>query len=426
MAWGSKTTGIMKIKRERKVLTAIILIILLVGFGYTYLISGREFWDDEHDFDITAQNVVQGNGFSRIPNSSVPMIRRVPLYPLFLAFIYALFGHSFAAARVFQIFLVALTALIGYLVARLIFKGELAFLSLLLIGLWPPLIVFSTRIMSEVLNTLLLSLSILCLVMLLHRRSIVLAFISGLLIGITTLCKATTALFPFFVFLFLILVYRSKKEALFHGLILILAAAVAISPWTIRNYVQFKTFIPLQLGVSPGFWVGTDISEGGRWQGEDKMLHHKFSKALRDDHLYVEKFYFKEAIENIKENPGGYLILLVKKAGGFWRRPSVGGVEKFGLKKILIRGSNYLLHYLAIVFGIIGSILVVKRKILLAYPLILIVFYYTLMHALLFAEPRYHIPVLPMLIILATYGFSRTLARLGPKYQRVFKCFSSE
>jgi len=194
-----------------------------------------------------------------------------------------------------------------------------------------------------------------------------------------------------------------------------LAAAIAISPWTIRNYVQFKTFIPLQLGVSTGFWVGTDISEGGRWQGEDKMLHHKFSKALRDDHLYVEKFYFKEAIESIKENPGGYLILLVKKTGGFWRRPSVGGVEKFGLKKILIRGSNYLVHYLAIVFGIIGSILVVKRKILLAYPLILIIFYYTLMYALLFAEPRYRIPVLPMVIILAIYGFSRTLARFDPR-----------
>ena len=415
MAWGTKTTGIMKIKKEHRVVAAIILIIILAGFGYAYLVSGRALWDDERDFDTTAQNLVQGNGFSRIPNSSVPMIRRVPLYPLFLAVIYRTSRHSINAVRALQIFLVALTALIGYLVARLIFKGKLALLSLLLIGLWPPLIVFSTRIMSEVLNTFLLSLSILCLVMLIRRRSIILAFIAGLLMGITTLCKATTALFPFFVFFFLILVYPSRKQALCHGLILILAAAIAISPWTIRNYVEFRTFIPLQLGVSPGFWVGTDISEGGRWQGEDKMLHHKFSKPLRDDHLYVERFYFKEAMESIKENPGGYLTLLVKKAGGFWRRPSVGGVEKFGLKKILIRGSNYLVHYLAIVFGIIGSVLVVRRKILLAYPLILIIFYYTLMYALLFAEPRYRIPVLPMVIVLAIYGFSRTSARFDPR-----------
>ncbi len=415
MAWGAKITGIMKIKKEYKVLAAIILIILLVGFSYAFLVSERELWPDERDFDTIAQNVVQGYGFSRVPDSSVPMIRRVPLYPLFLALIYRTCGHSFGAVRVFQIFLVALTAVIGYLAVRLIFKGKLAFLSLFLIGVWPPLIVFSTRIMSEVLNTFLLSLSILCLVMLVRRRSIMLAFISGLLIGITTLCKATTAIFPIFVFLFLILAYRSKKEALYYGLILILGVAIAISPWTIRNYLQFKSFIPVQLGVSPALWVGTDISEGGRWQGEDKMLHREFSKALRDDHLYVEKFYFSKAIENIKENPAGYLILLVKKVGGFWRRPSVGEVEKFGLKKILIRGSNYLLHYLVIVFGILGSILVVKRKILLAYPLILIIFYYTLMYALLFAEPRYHIPVLPMLIILAIYGFSRTLARFDPR-----------
>jgi len=253
-----------------------------------------------------------------------------------------------------------------------------------------------------------------------------LAFVCGLLIGVTTLCKATTALFPIFVFLFLILVYPSKKEALHHGLILILAAAIAISPWTIRNYLQFKSFIPVQLGVSPALWIGTDISKGGRWQGEAKMPHHQFSKVLREDHLYAEKFYLSEAIKNIKENPAGYLILLVKKVGGFWRRPSVGVVEKFGLKKILIRGSNYLLHYLALVFGIIGSLLVVKRKILLAYPLILIIFYYTLMYTLLFGIPRYHIPVLPMLIVLATYGFSRTLARFGPKYRRVLKYLNSE
>lgn len=405
----------MKTKKEPKVLAAIIMIIVLVGFGYTFLVSGGQLWPDERDFDTTAQNVVQGHGFSRIPNSSVPMIRRVPLYPLFLALIYRTWGHSFGAVRALQILLVALTALIGYLMARMIFKGKFAFLSFFLIGFWPPLIVFSTRIMSEVLNTFLLSLSILCLVMLLHRRSIILAFASGLFIGITTLCKATTALFPFFVFLFLILVYRSKKQALCHGLILILAAAIAISPWTIRNYLQFKSFIPVQLGVSPGFWVGTDISKRGRWPGEEGMLHHQFSKGLREDHPYVEKFYLSKAINNIKENPAGYLILLVKKAGGFWRRPSVGAVEKFGLKKILLRGSNYLLHYLAIAFGIIGSILVVKRKILLAYPLILIIFYYTIMHALLFVEPRYHIPVLPVLIVLATYGFSRTLARFVPR-----------
>ncbi len=416
----------MKIKKEHQVLAAIILIIVLVGFSYAFLVSGRQLWPDERDFDTIAKNVVQGNGFSRVPNSSVPMIRRVPLYPLFLAGIYGVFGHGFAAVRVLQIFLVALTALIGYLTARVIFKGKSSLLTLLLIGLWPPLIVFSTRIMSEVLNTFLLSLSIFCLVMLVHRRIIILAFVSGLLIGITTLCKATTVLFPIFVFLFLILVYRSKKQALCHGLIVILATAIAISPWTIRNYLHFKRFIPVQLGVSPALWVGTDISKGGRWQGESKMPHHQFSKGLRGDHLYAEKFYFNESIRNIKENPAGYLILLVKKAGEFWRRPSVGGVERFGLKKILLRGSNYLLHYLAIVFGIIGSILVLKRKILLAYPLILIVFYYTLMYALLFAEPRYYIPVLPGLLILATYGFSRTLAKLGPKYRRFLKYFSSQ
>jgi len=420
MAWGAK---IMKIRKEYKPVLAIILVILLLGFGYAILVSGRELWSDERDFDTVAQNVVQGHGFSRVPGSSVPMIRRVPLYPLFLALIYRTWGHSFGAVRVLQIFLVALTALIGYLVARWILKGKLAFLSLLLIGLWPSLIVFSTRIMSEVLNTLLLSISILCLVMLVQRRSIMLAFVCGLLIGVTTLCKATTALFPIFVFLFLILVYPSKKEALHHGLILILAAGIAISPWTVRNYLQFKSFIPVQLGVSPALWVGTDISKGGRWQGEAKMPHHQFSEVLREDHLYAEKFYLSEAIKNIEKNPAGYLILLVKKVGGFWRRPSVGVVEKFGLKKILIRGSNYLLHYLALVFGIIGSILVVKRKILLAYPLILIILYYTLMYTLLFGIPRYHIPVLPMLIVLATYGFSRTLARFGRTHRGAIKFF---
>ncbi len=37
MAWGAK---IMKVKKEPKVLAAIIMIIVLVGFGYAFLVSG--------------------------------------------------------------------------------------------------------------------------------------------------------------------------------------------------------------------------------------------------------------------------------------------------------------------------------------------------------------------------------------------------
>jgi len=262
--------------------------------------------------------------------------------------------------------------------------------------------------------------------MLVRKRSMFLAFVCGLLIGITTLCKATTVLFPFFVFLFLILIYRSKKKAWYQGLVIILAAAIAISPWTVRNYLRFKTFIPLQVGLSPALWVGSKVSMQGRWPGEDKMPHSSFKGELRNNHLYAEKFYLKRTMKNIKENPRSYLILWVRKVGGFWRRPSVGVVEKFGLKKIVIRGSNYLLHYLALVFAVVGSILLIKRKILLAYPLMLVIVYYTVMYAFLFPEPRYHIPVLPVVIILATYGFSRTLARFGPKYRRFLKYFSSE
>ncbi|GAJ12551.1 unnamed protein product, partial [marine sediment metagenome] len=38
---------IMKIKKEPKILALIILIILLVGFGYAFLVSGSELWPDE-------------------------------------------------------------------------------------------------------------------------------------------------------------------------------------------------------------------------------------------------------------------------------------------------------------------------------------------------------------------------------------------
>ena len=77
-----------------------IILIFLVAFAFRLFLIKYipypffpERIDDAHSYDIMGLNILQGNGFSGDENPPYkPTIRRTPVYPIFLAGIYAIFG----------------------------------------------------------------------------------------------------------------------------------------------------------------------------------------------------------------------------------------------------------------------------------------------------------------------------------------------
>ena len=64
---------------------------------------------DAAGYDQMAVNLASGNGLSQLRDGSmVPIVYRPPVYPMFLAGIYSIFGHHYIAAKIIQAIIGAL------------------------------------------------------------------------------------------------------------------------------------------------------------------------------------------------------------------------------------------------------------------------------------------------------------------------------
>jgi len=105
--------------------------------------------------------------------------------------------------------------------------------------------------------------------------------------------RPTIALFPIFLFVFLVLKKYEFKRLIKQGIIAAMILICVLTPWIIRNYKIFGDFIPLTYGVGNPLLLGT-------YQGigfpDDKELDYENNVYLKMDQ--EKRFY----IENREEN----------------------------------------------------------------------------------------------------------------------------
>ena len=122
----------MKISGGR-IFWAVVLAALLIRIGFVSLLPLDA--PDTADYQSYALGLLNGSGFSAD-------LYRAPLYPAFLAAVYALLGKGFAAVRIIQAALGAITCGLVFLLARRLFDspraGILAALAAVSLGArWP-------------------------------------------------------------------------------------------------------------------------------------------------------------------------------------------------------------------------------------------------------------------------------------------------
>ncbi len=186
---------------------------------------------------------------------------RTPGYPGFLAFIYAMVGHSPRAAGFVQALLGALTSGLLVLLAVHILSPRASAIAGLLHAVSPPAIAYVPVLASETLAAFLLVSGLLCLAAAEVRegRSKERAIVgSGVIFGLVVLVRpAATFFLPAG---FLLSAYSPKKREwhTFRGLVFLVAALVVLSPWLIRN--QRVGLGPLTISTVGGvnLWMGNN------------------------------------------------------------------------------------------------------------------------------------------------------------------------
>jgi 4-amino-4-deoxy-L-arabinose transferase-like glycosyltransferase len=196
---------------------------------------------DPLTYDQIARNLVAGRGFSGAsfyypPGTDVPTAFWDALYPLFLAAIYAVVGHSVPAVRVVQAVLGAVAVAGTFVLGRQLVRPAVGLVAAAVSALYPFFLYYSGQLLTE---TLFMALVVWLFVVgfkAVAARSIRWFALFGVLAGLAALCRAEVFLFgPLFA---LWCAWRSSKLPLRR---LRLAGVAALTmllvmlPWGLRN-----------------------------------------------------------------------------------------------------------------------------------------------------------------------------------------------
>jgi 4-amino-4-deoxy-L-arabinose transferase-like glycosyltransferase len=358
-----------------------------------------------------ARNIVTNHIFSA--DGSRPTAFRPPLYSALIASLW--FGESAPTLIVLlvQALLGALTVTLVYLIAQRHFGRAVAVLAGVGMALAPMTGRFTAVVLSETLFTFLLTLGI----FFWARKQYVW---TGIAFGLAMLTRVT--LVPFVVLLPLLTLlgpWRSYRR----GYLMIALVSIAVaSVWIARNAVVFRRFIPIAAAGS-----GTNLLIGSmRINEADDVVKRK--ALLRsvdtagglqsDDETEFDRVRLRAALRRIADNPLQWLEVRVQQYprlfidSGSYLFGNDGIAFRAALRErrigqVLIRtgfiAGNLVVFLLALV-GVVSE----RRRFVELSHLILFPIFLAVVSLPLWIEPRYGLPMMPLVAILSAVGVLRS------------------
>jgi 4-amino-4-deoxy-L-arabinose transferase-like glycosyltransferase len=329
-----------------------------------------------------------------------------------LAPLYFIFGHSILAVQLFQILLSALIAVLIYYLAKKYFSKTIALLAVLFFALYPPLIAYSSEVLTEIPFTFLLLLTVLLTIKAKEKQSLWLFALAGILCGLATLTRFIALFLPFALFFFFAVVIHSWKKSLKYALIMAVACFAVIAPWILRNYLIFHTFVFRATGGEI-LWSGSYIPWDGEWKGAISPV-----KELREGLTPVEidKKFTRLAFQNIKENPVGVFWIWLKKPAKIFLKSEFNAVlerdNKFAkflyrfswLGPALVKMFFLLLNVVILALAALGIKRAWQQNYFITLLFLAVFAYFLLCYLPLNPDSRYKLPLTPYLFIFAASG----------------------
>src|SRR3989338_6378154 len=275
--------------------------------------SKRQPLSDAKDFDNIAVNIISGHGFSRgVEGENIPTSFRPPLFPLFLAGVYAIFGHNYLTVKVIQAILGALFCIVIFFVIDVIFDNKkIGILGAAITALYKPFVTgFSyyggpAVLYSEYFYIFILGLTILTTLFFIKKQKKIYAVLAGIFMGLAILTRFEFILCPFFLFFYLFFAsHCSIKKFAGKYLIMYLFIALTLIPWVARNYIVHERFIPLSTLGGYIFWMGNNSLANGSSSGCDTENYLEMIKKTENMTEYErDRVFFREAFDELNANP---------------------------------------------------------------------------------------------------------------------------
>jgi len=418
-------------------LTAIIIFSFTIRLIYIFQLSNSIFSTlfalDEVFYDNWGLAISRGH---LIGNS---VFYGLPLYPYFIGFIYWLFGHSLYVVRIIQVLLTVFSCVIIYLLGAKTFSKKAGLLAALLFSLYGQFLFHEGQLVSVTLAIFLNLASILFLIFSLENKKRAYFLISGLLIGFASLAMSgILMMIPFVVFLVYYFL-QNKVRAISYILLIILGIASPIGLSALHNYLAEKDFVLISAHGGITFYTGNNpnakpyfnpIKEIG---GNDIQSFAVGSKNIAEKHLgkklkpsEISSYWTKKAVKFILNNPLRYIWLFMLKFLFLCNGREIYDLSvDYNLMKtytpilsIPFLGFSFILPFAAL--GIYISLKKeAKRFVFYSYLLS-----YSLSIILFMVNTRYRLPLVPILIIFASYGICALIDKRKSNKKILIRYFS--
>lgn len=260
----------------------------------------------------------------------------------------------------------------------------------------------------------------------------------GLLLGLTAMFRPEY-LFVGFAFVVLAGLRAGRGREWRHGLVtaavLLVAFALPIIPWTVRNLVVLDKVVPISTGGGKALYVGTYLPADGEYQRVKAILAERYlgrdlepgsealdavgptelfdevAREVKAEHpgLTRDEALGRAGRENLDEylgeDPWGYAAMTVRKVGRMWSS---------GVGEAMSSTAGRVVQVLLVALGLAGFALLAARRrwwevVVMATPIVLV----TAIGAISLAAPRRNEVLMTLVFPLAGLALASGLAAIS-------------
>ncbi len=413
-------------KTEKSILLTIALVALGIRLIFlshfeSYIIDND--WAFGYETGRIAKSMSTGEGFSSpFPEPTGPTAWMMPIYPFLLAIIFGIFGSYTTTAAIVSLtvncLVSAMTCIPIYFIAKTLFGRSVGFLSACGLALYPSSVWHAINTIWDTTIFTFLAMLLLYWFLLIPPKHLDVkkAAFSGFFMGFVALVNSVIiAFYPFMLIWLYLKRPGSKQLKTAYIAVACFLCFLTIMPWVLRNYNVFGRFmirsnlgLELKLGNSQSTWKALDrIAFESVWLREHPSINKKeFRSYERLGEMNYVDMCFEKALDFIRENPGKFSKLTLKRIYHFWFGGLLEKNEWTGNLKISFSVSwlKKLLYVLPFPFMVAGILFAAKRKreiwLPIGYMLFLPAVYY-----ITHVSERYRYPLEPVILIFASYGF---------------------
>ena len=427
--------------QKRPLLLSIIVVGVLIRIATSVIFYGNNVQElpgtfDEVSYHHLAIRVLDGHGFSFGESwwpgtpANEPTAHWSYLYTGFLIAIYGVVGANPVVARIIQSIITGvLMPLLTYRLSQRIFAQETNENRRQLIGLVAAAIsavyvyffYYAAALITESFYILgiLWTFDLAIQIVQAEKPRLRTWLLLGLALGLTVLLRQLFLLFAPFILLWM---WWAKRPSLWKLALPLIVTGLLIAPWTVRNYLAFDKFVPLNTNSGHAFFWGNHPRFGTQFVEilptreyyemiPDELRAQGLNEAEMDSEL------LKLGVQFVVDDPGRYLLLSLSRIAPYFKFwPSALSSPVANVARVASFG-------LFLPFIVYGLFLALRQRSTswqawLADPktlLYLFMLIYTAMHVLTWTLIRYRVPIDALFILFAGLALVDLMERVAKR-----------